>query len=187
MVMTAKITQKRGRRTDSVSLDLEALSKSKGSDFDISMGYHDRLFDISISLADINLSISMDKGSMELIGGILAIVSPNLIDAGKSMGGTMTSQEKDLYDLLNKIVHTSPIVDMPKDEECTPCQQKAQEGLADYFDRLIQAYETDPSSVDSKVRKAIQKIRTFARDLRAGNSVAKKAFVEANDFLTDFP
>lgn len=99
----------------------------------------------------------------------------------------MTSQEKDLYDLLNKIVHTSPIVDMPKDEECTPCQQKAQEGLADYFDRLIQAYETDPSSVDSKVRKAIQKIRTFARDLRAGNSVAKKAFVEANDFLTDFP
>ncbi|MEM0142402.1 MAG: hypothetical protein QXL94_00405 [Candidatus Parvarchaeum sp.] len=190
MTMKMKITQKRGRRTDSVELESKALEGINRREIEVNVKFHENIYEITIAFADLKITAVMDE---VLLQDILAMIFETLPLLSGNKDSTNTSDV--LSTIANAVIRhatlskppTAPQPTAPPDDsECTPCEQTAHKTLIEYFDHLITACNNG-EPVDEIIKRDIGKIITFRDELVAGGKRARKAYKEAVEYLSHYP
>ena len=185
MVMSIKMTQKRGRRTDSITLDMDALSKEKTSVIEVRTKLFNGNGEITMIIGDLTITVLMDNMKMAELADAISTFAPFLIQLGEKRGAPTGAADlsSSLYKLLQQ---PRVVVEEPKKEGCTPCEERAREDLANYFENILNAFDKG-ETVSEEIKKHITMIRDFPVDLRLGGKRAKEAFKQAMDFLSHYP
>ena len=191
MVILVKMTQKRGRRTDSITLDASILSPEKASVIEVRTKLVKKNVEITMIIGDLTITVLMDMANMKDLLNSMNAVTPFLLELGSNRGAD--TSEKDLYETLTELTKISSLlntlpqpVGKPKTEGCTPCEERAQKDLSKYFANIIAAYEKG-EEVGEAIKKNIDMLRYFAVALQEGGEKAKEAFKKATDFLSHYP
>lgn len=156
--MKAKISQKRGRRTDSVSLDIEELMHKTDADFSVSYTGKGNDMVLEIKVMDITVSLEMDLSDTDLLLSALLNFTPMLVDSFNPFKRTVNKEER----------------------RCTECEKK---GIQHISETLEEAFKNGITYGAENDRH----LKTLLHVMKNGTDEEKlQAYQEAVDSLSDF-